>query len=94
MVDNRSAFREIGVVTSGRSDYSISLPLLRCIDRSLKLNLKLLVTGMHLSPHFGQTVRSIESDGFKIYHSKKEKFTDISNKLNVFHIMGHECMDH
>ena len=33
-------------------------------DKSLKL--KLIVSGMHLSPEFGETFKQIESDGFKI----------------------------
>ncbi len=58
--------RVIGVVTVGRSDYGIYLPLLRKISRDPELRLHLMVSGMHLSPEFGLTVRTIEKDGFFI----------------------------
>ena len=56
--------RSIGVVTSARSDYGIYLPILQKIELESTLKLELIVIGMHLSPEFGLTVESIESDGF------------------------------
>jgi UDP-N-acetylglucosamine 2-epimerase (non-hydrolysing)/GDP/UDP-N,N'-diacetylbacillosamine 2-epimerase (hydrolysing) len=58
--------RSIGVVSVGRSDYGIYLPILRRVQAERDLKLTLFVSGMHLSPHFGLTVREIESDGFEI----------------------------
>lgn len=58
--------RTIGVVTVARSDYGIYLPVLRAISTDSDLGLRLLVSGMHLSPEFGLTVRMIEADGFEI----------------------------
>lgn len=58
--------RNIGVVTVGRSDYGIYLPVLRKIQADPGLQLSLIVAGMHLSPEFGMTVDAIEADGFKI----------------------------
>jgi UDP-N-acetylglucosamine 2-epimerase (non-hydrolysing)/GDP/UDP-N,N'-diacetylbacillosamine 2-epimerase (hydrolysing) len=58
--------RTIGVVTVGRSDYGIYLPLLRKISQDSELRLHLMVTGMHLSPEFGRTVEAIEKDGFPV----------------------------
>jgi UDP-hydrolysing UDP-N-acetyl-D-glucosamine 2-epimerase len=58
--------RTIGVVTVGRSDYGIYLPLLRKISPEPELRLHLMVSGMHLSPEFGLTVQTIEKDGFPI----------------------------
>jgi len=58
--------RTIGVVTTSRADYGIYLPVLRAIVAEPDLRLKLFVTGMHLSPEFGLTVRTIEEDGFPI----------------------------
>jgi len=58
--------RSIGVVTVGRSDYGIYLPLLRRIQQDPDLQLHLIVSGMHLSPEFGLTVKAIEDDGFQI----------------------------
>ncbi|MBI3320672.1 MAG: UDP-N-acetylglucosamine 2-epimerase (hydrolyzing) [Candidatus Omnitrophica bacterium] len=58
--------RSIGVVTVSRSDYGILLPLLRGIHADPELALHLIVSGTHLSPEFGLTVRAIEEDGFPI----------------------------
>lgn len=58
--------RTIGVVTVARSDYGIYLPVLRRIQQDPDLDLYLIVSGMHLSPEFGLTVREIEQDGFTI----------------------------
>jgi len=64
--NERGGVRTIGVVTVARSDYSIYLPLLRRIQEDSDLNLYLIVSGMHLSPEFGSTVKAIEDDGFEI----------------------------
>ena len=58
--------RTVGVVTVARSDYGISTPVLRRIVGDPELKLHLVVTGMHLSPEFGLTVRDIERDGLEI----------------------------
>src|SRR5436189_168049 len=58
--------RTVGVVTSARSDYSSILPILRAIEADSDLSLRLIVTGMHLSPEFGSTFTDIEADGFRI----------------------------
>ena len=58
--------RTIGVVTVARSDYGIYLPVLRQIQADSDLRLHLFVSGMHLSPEFGLTVRAIEADGFEV----------------------------
>ena len=58
--------RTIGVVTVARSDYGIYLPLLRRIQQDPDLNLHLVVSGMHLSPEFGLTIKAIGADGFEI----------------------------
>ncbi|MBI4513600.1 MAG: UDP-N-acetylglucosamine 2-epimerase (hydrolyzing) [Gemmatimonadetes bacterium] len=58
--------RAIGVVTVARSDYGIYLSILRQIARRPGLRLHLFVSGMHLAPEFGLTVRTIEADGFEV----------------------------
>ena len=58
--------RTIGVVTVARSDYGIYLPILRKIKEASDLQLHLMVSGMHLSPEFGLTVKTIEEDGFEV----------------------------
>lgn len=58
--------RTIAVVTAGRADYAICLPVLRRIVAEPKLKLHLIVSGMHLSPEFGMSVNAILADGFEI----------------------------
>jgi UDP-hydrolysing UDP-N-acetyl-D-glucosamine 2-epimerase len=58
--------RIISVVTVGRSDYSIYRSLLRRIADHPDLELRVLVSGMHLEEKFGMTVDVIARDGFPI----------------------------
>ena len=58
--------RRIGVVTVARSDYGIYRSVLRALESAPDVELSLYVTGMHLSPEFGETVRDIERDGYRI----------------------------
>ncbi len=58
--------RKIAVVTGTRAEYGLLQPLLSLIRKDPRLELKLIVTGAHLSPAYGLTVREIEDDGFPI----------------------------
>ncbi len=58
--------RSIGVVTTSRADYSAYRPLLKALQADPDISLKLYVSGMHLSPEFGLTVRFVENDGLEI----------------------------
>ena len=58
--------KTIGVVTVGRSDYGIYLPVLKLIKSQPDLSLRIFAGGMHLAPEFGCTARAIEEDGFEI----------------------------
>ena len=58
--------KTIAVITVGRSDYSIYLPILRLIQVDSDLNLQIVAGGMHLSPEFGSTIDVLTSDGFEI----------------------------
>lgn len=58
--------RTIGVVTVARSDYGIYRSLLQALSAEPELQLRLYVTGMHLAPEFGETVKMVEADGYSI----------------------------
>jgi GDP/UDP-N,N'-diacetylbacillosamine 2-epimerase (hydrolysing) len=58
--------RRICVVTGTRAEYGLLRWAMDGIARSERLELQLVVTGMHLSPEFGLTWRDIEADGFRI----------------------------
>jgi len=58
--------RRICVITGSRADYGVLYWLLRELDDDPDIELQIAVTGMHLSPEFGETYREIEKDGFAI----------------------------
>ncbi len=58
--------KKICVVTGSRSEYGLLSLLMKDIQETVNLELQLIVTGMHLSPEFGNTAKEIENDGFKI----------------------------
>jgi len=57
---------KICVVSGSRAEYGLLRPVIFGIQKSPVLELQLLVTGMHLSPEFGMTVKEIEKDGLPI----------------------------
>ena len=58
--------RRITALTGCRADYGIFRPVLREISQRADLELNLIVTGMHLLPEYGETIREVEADGFSI----------------------------
>jgi UDP-hydrolysing UDP-N-acetyl-D-glucosamine 2-epimerase len=57
--------RSVGVVTSSRADFGILLPILRAIEEQQGLELRLYVTGTHLSEGHGRTITEIRAAGFR-----------------------------
>ena len=58
--------RRICYLTGSRADFGLMSSTLHAIAKDPRLDLKLLVTGMHLSPRYGHTVDEIEAEGFVI----------------------------
>jgi UDP-N-acetylglucosamine 2-epimerase (non-hydrolysing)/GDP/UDP-N,N'-diacetylbacillosamine 2-epimerase (hydrolysing) len=58
--------RKIAVVTGSRAEYGHLSLLMRYISDDPLLDLKLIVTGSHLSSRFGSTINEIKRDGFHI----------------------------
>lgn len=54
------------VVTGSRADYGLLYWLMKGIQAEPEMELQVAVTGMHLSPEYGLTVRQIEQDGFPV----------------------------
>ncbi|MEZ8122604.1 UDP-N-acetylglucosamine 2-epimerase [Vibrio splendidus] len=61
-----SKIQKVAVFTGTRAEYGLLFWLLKDIQSDPDLTLQLLVSGMHLSPEFGETYQQIEKDGFKI----------------------------
>lgn len=55
---------DVCVATGTRAEYGLLVPLLRALQRTPSIRLRLLVTGTHLSQAFGHTVDEIVGDGF------------------------------
>ncbi len=58
--------RKICVVTGSRADYGLLYWPMCLIAEKDDFELQVVVTGMHLSPAFGETWRQIEADGINI----------------------------
>lgn len=58
--------RKICVVTGSRADYGLLYWPMRLIQADPEFELQIIAAGMHLSPQFGFTYKTIEDDGFRI----------------------------
>ncbi|MDO8463824.1 MAG: UDP-N-acetylglucosamine 2-epimerase [Gallionella sp.] len=58
--------RTICIVTGSRAEYGLLYWLMKEIQADLDLQLQIVATGMHMSPEFGLTYKTIEADGFAI----------------------------
>lgn len=52
--------RKIAYISGTRADFGLMTPVLRAIEQSDHLELKLFTTGMHLMEEFGNTVETVE----------------------------------
>lgn len=59
---------KLGIVTVARSDFGIYMSLLKAAQSHPEIDLRLIVSGMHLAPEFGLTVREVEKSGIPIRH--------------------------
>lgn len=61
-----SQAKTIHILTGIRSEYDILSPVIGAIDATPGLQAGVIVTGAHLSSRHAQSVRQIETDGFRI----------------------------
>ena len=74
--------KKICVITGSRAEYGLLKNLIKDIKNSPRLKIQLIVTGMHLSSIFGNTLKVIETDGLKIdYKINLSLNSDTSNGL-------------
>ncbi len=79
--------RKICVVTGTRAEYGLLANLIKKIAQDDEFELQVVVTGMHLSPEFGNTYREIEDDGFFI-NEKVEILLSTDTDTGVVKSMG------
>jgi len=58
--------RKVAVVTGSRAEYGLLYWVLHDLQQAEDFELQLIVSGMHLAPEFGMTVKVIEQDGLPI----------------------------
>ncbi len=58
--------RKVLYLSGTRADFGLMLPTLQRLRATPTIALELAVTGMHLSPRFGLTVREVEASGLAI----------------------------
>lgn len=79
--------RKIAVFTGTRAEYGLLYWLMKDIQASEGLDLRVIASGMHLSPEFGETWRQIEQDGFNI-DAKVEMLLSSDTPVGVVKSMG------
>jgi UDP-N-acetyl-D-glucosamine 2-epimerase, UDP-hydrolysing len=79
--------KKICIVTGTRAEYGLLRWLMEEVRKSTKLELQLIVTGMHLSSEFGLTYNFIEKDGFKI-DRKIEMLLSSDTSVGISKSMG------
>lgn len=80
------SIKKVCVVTGTRAEYGLLYWLIKAIEEDSDLELQLIVTGMHLSPEFGLTYKSIEKD-FKI-DKKIEMLLSSDTSVGISKSMG------
>ncbi len=76
--------RKIVYITGTRADYGLMFSVLNAIKNHPKLDLILIVTGMHLMSEFGETIKEIEKDDFEIYQINETYEKDDKESMAIF----------
>ncbi|SFX01110.1 MULTISPECIES: UDP-N-acetylglucosamine 2-epimerase [unclassified Pseudomonas] len=78
---------KVAVFTGTRAEYGLLYWLMKDIENNPSLDLKVIVSGMHLSPEFGETWKQIAHDGFEI-DAKVEMLLSSDTAVGVVKSMG------
>ena len=79
--------RKVCVITGTRAEYGLLRWVIDGIEKSSKLDLQIIATGMHLAPEFGLTYLEIEKDGYFI-NSKVELLVSSDTKVGIAKSIG------
>ncbi len=63
---SRNNMKIIAVLTATRAEYGLLSPIIHALIACRELEVRVVVTGAHLSPEFGLTYKEIEGDGIEI----------------------------
>lgn len=76
----------IGVLTTTRAEYGVMRPVIKTMQ-SADIIVKVIVTGTHLLPEFGNTYKEIEKDGIEI-EVKIPIMNSVGDDISVSETMG------
>ena len=79
--------KKIAILTATRAEYGLLKSVIKKLIERKEIDVKVLVTGMHLSPEFGMTVKEIEDDGILI-DKKIEILLSSDSSVAVSKAMG------
>ncbi len=79
--------KKVCIITGTRAEYGLLKPVIDKVYHSEELELRLVVTGMHLSGEFGWTYREIEGDGYPI-DAKIEMLLSSDTPVGITKSMG------
>lgn len=77
----------ISVLTATRAEYGLLKPIITKLNKIEEFDVRIVVTGAHLSQDFGLTYHEIEADGF-IIDKKIEILSDVDTQSSVSKAMG------
>jgi len=85
--------RKIIYITGTRADYGLMRTVLKAIDKNSNLELRLIVCGMHLLPEFGDTLKEIKKDKFKIAATIKSPSLGKNDGIAMARLLGETIIE-
>lgn len=79
--------KKICVLTATRAEYGLLSPIIKRMSEDSELDVKVVVTGAHLSPEFGLTYKELENDRIEI-HKKIEILLSADSPSAISKSMG------
>lgn len=79
--------KKICFITGTRAEYGLLSPLMQAVKNHHAFELQILATGMHLSPEFGLTYKTIETDGYEI-NEKVEMLLSSDSSVGIVKSTG------
>lgn len=77
----------ISILTATRAEYGLLKPLIKKLSLNSNFDVRVVVTGMHLSSEYGNTLNEIEHDGIKV-DKKIEILLSSNSSVSVSKSMG------
>ncbi len=79
--------KKVSILTATRAEYGLLKPLIQKLNLVKEFDVRVVVTGAHLSPEFGLTYREIEKDGI-ILDKKIEMLLSSDTPVAISKSMG------